>query len=316
MDIERKLKLLSEEYAKKRRELMFAEDDLDFSDSDDDESSSEKEDNEEVERIKAEMDVIRRKIDFLLEEKNERLPGNPIFTPDIPHYYVSGPKKLITMERKGQKVMLFGEYHEYSDNCDEEKLRGERIIDIVQYVDLLFNNSGKKIDFYLEAPIIHLQSEEIQKIFREQMSVEYKYKVKTGREKGVAYLIQLRDKLKWCINPNDRKKCDYKRMRIHSTDLRPFTQMGKIQDMLSKRRGFTAEEWVDFKNKYREDLEVMRDVKTCKDYAEYVLNLSYDIKKPVLQKQITKSGITIPKIKEAIINVCNAKDTLRWMESF
>ena len=36
----------------------------------------------------------------------------------------------------------------------------------------------------------------------------------------------------------------------------------------------------------------------------------------MLQKQITKSGITIPKIKEAIINVCNAKDTLRWMESF
>jgi hypothetical protein len=235
-------------------------------------------------------------------------------------FYISGPSQITTLinPKTNQRIILFGEAHGH-EGCNEEQLRGETIINIVEYFKSLFNTSTHKIDFYLEAPILHLQTEKKRNKFANTTRDE-RYKIKFEKWKKenkysnrtlnpLIWLFKLEDELRWCIDRKFGKNlCPFKNVRVHSTDLRGFTRIAKMCTELTNI--YTQKEWDTYKEEYKKEINDMSGIHNCNDYIKYVKSFfnKDDIDKPMksILKQLSKSSINSDMLDNAMLKVCNS----------
>lgn len=215
--------------------------------------------------------------------------------------FISGPSKLVVLKNKNQVIRLFGEWHGFKDNCsDQVSIRGKNIVTIMQYLDAILDGGG--VDLYIEAPLLHLQSNKAIKAFyehRELMEIH---------NQQPPYLVLARDQLKWCLNPADRKKCRYKNSRIHSTDIRPFHVYADMTRAMQFK--MTRPEWEAFRKKYAKLMNSLASIKNCKDYVGYILSLP----RRSIIKQIEKSGIRGNDLRQAIFVACKKRQAVEYVK--
>jgi len=227
-------------------------------------------------------------------------------TPD--NLFISGPNTFIMLKKGDQTIRLFGEWHGHEDNCNNvERLRGKRIYTIMDYLDKELDSSGK-IDLYIEAPLIHLQDPDTLKKFYDEVETHKKLR---PHEK-VAYISQTRNNLKWCLNPADRHRCQYKNARIHSTDVRPFEIFGEMAKKL--RFELTKSEWDVFKKQYATTIKSLSGINTCKKYIIYIMQFIF--KSRPIRKQLHKSKIRESDFILALYKGCKKRDAIQWITQY
>jgi hypothetical protein len=253
-------------------------------------------------------------------------------TEQLDNYYISGPSEITTLINQitGQRVVLFGEAHGH-EGCDEEKMRGDTILSIVTYLKIIFEDK-RKIDFYLETPILHLQSDE-QRERMENMSIEQRDKEqfdefesirkKYREEKGYdspkipnkqpesIWLHKIEDSVKWCMDSKIRdEKCPFENARIHSTDIRSFNVLAEMLTELSKIT--TQDGWEKYKKRYCKEISDMSKIRNCNDYVDYLKtffgkNKSKKSNLGPIEKQLKQTTINIDQLDNAILSVCKSE---------
>jgi hypothetical protein len=192
----------------------------------------------------------------------------------------------------------------------------------MDYLKFIFNDK-RKVDFYLEAQVLHLQSDEHRKDV-ESMSLRQRHQIKydKARQKsGLSlkqkvlppsiWLHKLEESVKWCLDSKIREeKCPYKNARIHSTDLRNLNILSKMKSELNTIQ--TQQDWDKYKDTYKHEILSMSNINDCNYYIKYIKKFFND---PVskksgmgpIMKQIIKSGISEKDIDTAMLTVCNSK---------
>jgi hypothetical protein len=239
------------------------------------------------------------------EEKEEKEIKEETFVNSI---YLSGPNKMLKMYNKNsnQTIYLFGEYHGYENECEENK--NNMTFNMVEYFSTIFERAKQKIDFYLEAPLVFLLSEKRQKDY---------YEAKTNiinfyGYKKVGTLVNLRDSFKNCFNPGTRHSCIYKNIRFHYTDLRPLYVLENIGREITFIK--TDEEWNKFKNLYSDEIKEMSLVKNCETYFLYLYNKIKNNNS--IRKQLQKSGISSELFTKLTIKSCEKFDNYKYVMKF
>ena len=113
-------------------------------------------------------------------------------------FLIEGPKYMSIYIKSGKTIVLFGEVHFEKGNCGNRK---EKIKDIIDYIPEILKNDTHVIDFYIEAPVVHLQTKERQQLFYNAAKEDKRRRP----EEDVIRLVKLRDEIKWCL---DRKTMD------------------------------------------------------------------------------------------------------------
>lgn len=223
-------------------------------------------------------------------------------------YWISGPHALKTMQKGDIIVHLFGEYHTPDKTCqDEEIKRGIAVKNIDNYISEILKANKKMIDFYIEAPVIHLQPIKLQKRFYEHKTVMSAY------ERDIPFLVKIRDQVKWCLKYETRDKCSYKNVRVHSTDLRPFEDLSNMASRL--RLPFTETTFIQFKEQYKNTIKELSDVKNCEQYTMYILNRLKS--KKIFLKQLKKTIIiNLKHLKIVISDLCKKTNAIYYLMEF
>jgi len=236
-----------------------------------------------------------------------------------PNINISGPNILTTLKSSDQTIQLFGEYHGYTSNCTSlPSLDQTRILDIVEYIQYVLSTPGILIDLYIEVTLFTLESDERKEIFwnqaqRERELQEEKKQSGYGNlgDEKLNWLVQTRDVLKYCLIPDERYNCHFYNTRIHSTDLRPFHNMSRLSDELS--RPITSDKkWRNIKKKYNNTIIQIRNINNCEEYSEYIIkNLHTKVK-----KQMKLSGIGSIVLSKAISKVCDEQNIMKYLNMF
>lgn len=217
--------------------------------------------------------------------------------------FISGPNTFVILKKGSQTIRMFGEWHGHEENCvDQVQLRGKRIVTITNYLENLLNQGN--VDLYLEAPLLHLQSDDDIKAFYDQAEIFEKH----GRQ--APFLVLTRDALKWCLNPKDRNKCPFGKSRVHSTDIRPFTEYAQMNKELQFQ--MKQKEWDMFKNVHSNLINRLKTINNCTDYVEYITSL-LDLN---IVKQLQKSGIGLDSLQKALRSVCEKYHAVEYVHSF
>ena len=117
-------------------------------------------------------------------------------------------------------------------------------------------------------------------------------------------------------------KCKYSKMRIHSTDLRPFKEITK---MIGDIRNYRENEglWSKFKQDNKEIISRLSKITTCDAYADYLISIidsdPFTSKNQrVTKKQMESANITVDNLKHMIIQVCkdDTHDTMGFFNKF
>ena len=224
---------------------------------------------------------------------------------------ISGPNVLTTLKSETQTIQLFGEYHGYTSNCTSlPSLDKNRILSIVEYLEYVLSIPGVLIDLYIEVTLFNLESAERKEIFWNQAQVEKKLQEEKGDGK-LNWLVQTRDVLKSCLMPEERYNCHFYNSRIHSTDLRPFHDMSKLSNELS-RPIESDKDWKSIKEKYKDTIDKIVNIKNCKDYTEYIIKNLHER----ITKQLKLSGIPEIVLSKAIFKVCSEQNIMKYLNMF
>ena len=224
---------------------------------------------------------------------------------------ISGPNVLTTLKSETQTIQLFGEYHGYTSNCTSlPSLDKNRILSIVEYLEYVLSIPGVLIDLYIEVTLFNLESAERKEIFWNQAQVEKKLQEEKGDGK-LNWLVQTRDVLKSCLMPEERYNCHFYNSRIHSTDLRPFHDMSKLSNELS-RPIESDKDWKSIKEKYKDTIDKIVNIKNCKDYTEYIIKNLHER----TTKQLKLSGIPEIVLSKAIFKVCSEQNIMKYLNMF
>lgn len=232
----------------------------------------------------------------------------PKYKSDI-DLFISGPNRLVTMKKDSQTVRLFGEWHGFDRNCsDQVKLRSERIMTITKYLQTMLEKGD--VDLYLEAPLLHLQKQEDIDLFNEQKKIHEQY------NKELPFLLLTRDSLKWCLNPkyrNNTDLCPFKMSRVHSTDIRPFTEYTKMSNKL--RFEMSDDSWDELKKQHAKLIDTLKTIKNCNDYVDFILKMIYQYKNPIL-KELQRSGVDLDRLLNAVKHICEKHNSLLYVRDF
>lgn len=244
-------------------------------------SDSEDEDTDDRELQQTRNSERKRK----LEQKKFQKSFNPI--------YVSGPNKAVKLVNSEKTIYLFGEWHGYEKTCDE----GKNTYSIISFLASIFS-ANIPIDFYLEAPLVHLFPPERQKTYNEQLELAEKF---LGRGKA-GILVELRDAFKNCFHPSFRKReCEFGNVRMHYTDTRPFFSLENMarEIVWIKKEG----DWNTFKEKYKEEIKELGEIQNCVEYTEYIMKKMKSNRE--LSKQLQKSGYKEQEMLNLIFSLCD-----------
>lgn len=182
--------------------------------------------------------------------------------------YVSGPVTLSyqTSDKYGIKIYIFGEYHGNINNCDElypnEKSSN---LNISTYLEKVFENTDKFIDFYLE-----------EQLFRSRSIIDYQ----DSRD----FIDTLAIEFNNCINPDKREDCIFKTMRGHFIDTRNeeggndmLVETNFLEELINTLRLSDSIISHDIIADYFEFFDRMSMFNSYEDIAWYVISLADSI---------------------------------------
>lgn len=272
---------------------------------------------EEYNKIQKKIDKIQNKIKKFTEPKKrspkKRSPPFAIIG-DNKDFYLSGIFQALTLKKDDQYVLLLGEYHGDHD-CDEKQVneitkRGQRVLDITAYIESL-DHLNSNIDLYIEAPLFHLQHPRLQKEFSEFNKMDI-----VSKGKNTVRLDRVRHQLKWCIQ-NNKEKCPLKNIRVHSTDIRPFLVISKMtRDM---KMIYDRKDWDEFKQKHEKLIKILKNIKTCKDYVVFLLQVIYRVHISnvyELKQSLISSKVSNKQLIRSLYAACKYRDSVKWVKEF
>jgi len=183
--------------------------------------------------------------------------------------YISGPFTLSyqTSVEYNMNIYIFGEKHGNKNQCsDINTLDKSSYLNISEYLHLLFLNSSKFIDFYLE-----------DELFRT---------VDSDRNKN--FLWMLGNDFDKCLNPTKRSECIYKTVRTHFVNAR-YIQNGKFLSptnsfeklILHLEKGFPY-----YNTPFTKDLKKIFLYKSFRGIASFVIKTAINI--PIIKKELDK----------------------------
>jgi|688.fasta_scaffold327667_2 hypothetical protein len=197
----------------------------------------------------------------------------------IKYKYLSGPVSLYYLKKNDKQIFLFGDEHSQLEyGCTQKKS-----INLIEFLDLIFLNSDKKIDFLVESRYYY---------------IEPKAKIEGEQDLYITNLIHYYIK-KGCFL-RDKKKCseNYPNTRFHSVDYR-FSNLCKsmkyIWDNMNKLLDLSYD--LDYSDKkfliFRKFEKIMKNMKNMNTYdkLEKLINKSFNCKK--LKEQIDNCDISI-----------------------
>ena len=200
--------------------------------------------------------------------------------------FISGPLSLTyhKSDEYNMNIYIFGEIHNAKQNC--KVLKKSNYMDISEYLQKLFLNSDKFIDFYLEDFMFRTLS--------------------VGRK---AFLNSLRTDFTMCLNPESRSKCVFKTLRTHFVDIRRIhtgsslfvtTQIEKAMLYLLKKTNDDSD--------YLQVIKDLSELNSYKKIASYILDTIDNIS--ILQKELDRSLLD----RELIISAF--RDIKKWRSLF
>lgn len=232
---------------------------------------------------------------------------------------ISGPNVLTTLRSDYQTIQLFGEYHGYTYNCTSlPSLDQNRILSIIDYLQYVLSTPGVLIDLYIEVTLFKLETEERKELFWNQAQMEKNLQEEKKQidhrnlgEDSLNWLVQTREKLKYCLVPDERYNCHFYNTRVHATDLRPFHDMSKLSNEIS--RSIESDEiWKSIKEKYKVTIDKIVNIKNCKDYTEYIITNLHER----ITKQLKLSGIPEIALYKAIFKICSEQNIMKYLNMF
>jgi len=197
----------------------------------------------------------------------------------IKYKYLSGPVSLYYLKKNDKQIFLFGDEHsELEYGCTQKKS-----INLIEFLDLIFLNSDKKIDFLVESRYYY---------------IEPKAKIEEELDLYITNLIHYYIK-KGCFL-RDKKKCseNYPNTRFHSVDYR-FSHLCKsakyIDDNLRELLYLVNDSHSSDKKFliFRKFEKIMKKMKNMDTYEklEKLINKSFNCKK--LKKQVNNCEISV-----------------------
>lgn len=186
--------------------------------------------------------------------------------------YVSGPMSLSyqTSEEYDMKVYIFGEHHGNEKSCDKIGNISNSMY-ISEYLQQLFKNTDKFIDFYIEDQLF----------------------VSKQQNKPQFLLQTLIDDFHYCLNPAKRSQCVFKTVRTHFVDARQIEKDSVIHP--------TNSSWkllMDVvKNNYEplsvgkileniKEIKRIRALETYESVADYVIETALSV--PIVKKEFDR----------------------------
>ena len=184
--------------------------------------------------------------------------------------YVSGPMSITyqTSSKYDKKIYILGEYHGTAKQCSQIRQAKNKYMDITTYLDKLFKNTDKFIDFYLE-----------DELFREMKPL------KTNFIHRIRYFFDD------CLNPKKRHLCEYKTIRTHFVDSRRIGKGSYIKSSNPIESLITAYKNNLSLNEHKDTLKTLSSLKSHENIADYIINVAVNI--PVLLKELKKSELSL-----------------------
>lgn len=196
--------------------------------------------------------------------------------------YVSGPNTLSyqTSDKYNMKMYIFGETHGKKNNCNDLEQSKSFNMDISEYLQQVFSNSDKFIDFYLE-----------DELFRD-----------ITLDRNENFIHMLRHDLHDCLNPLKRSECIFKTIRAHFVDARYIYKKSflysthrfgdfvtDVEDQESEIQGgmfISMDEPKKLDVVYKDIIEELMSLKNYKCLSEYVINMAFNV--PVIKKELDR----------------------------
>jgi len=180
---------------------------------------------------------------------------------------ISGPFSLEYQKSKeyDMKIYIFGESHGYENQCSEF-YKQVYYLSISEYLNKVFLNSDKFIDFYLEESLFI-----------------------TSSKSDYRTLGKLREDFHKCLNPKTRSDCIYKTIRTHFVDTR-MEQKGLELVSTNPFTHFHLYLENDIKIKDMSHIKLIsQKLLLCNNHAD-IANLFLDIAKniPIIKKELKR----------------------------
>ena len=192
--------------------------------------------------------------------------------------YISGPISLTYQKSKkyDMKVYIFGEEHGIDNNCSQ--LKKINYMDISKYLQKLFLNSDKFIDFYLEETMFNT------------------YKPGTKQKD---FMSMLRHDFYNCLNPAKRSKCIFKTVRSHFIDSR-ITESGKTQIPTTDIEKVVMYLLGETSNKPINTLYLLNEIASLDSFEEiatYIIDIASNT--PIIKKELDRCTLD----KELVLSI-------------
>lgn len=186
--------------------------------------------------------------------------------------YISGPMSLTyqTSEKYNMKVYIFGEWHGRENTCDTLDYAKSSNIHISKYLQELFLNSDKFIDFYLEDQMFS------HGLFLSDFPLDI-----------------IRHDFNNCLHPSKRKSCIFKTVRSHFVDSRDIFQKSKyiatpVSEFLSMANGIR-----EYPHEFRlSDFSITNELSKLESYKEitnFVIKDALGVK--IIKKELERSDL-------------------------
>ena len=187
----------------------------------------------------------------------------------IPHF-ISGPMSISyhTSVKYDMKIYIFGEYHGFKYNCNDIDRHKSNSMDITKYLDSIFTNSDKFIDFYLE---------------------DIKYSEHEYNYENIIFMSKLRKNFHNCINALKRSNCIYKTMRAHYVDIRYEEKEGIIFGKIAIKQMLLQLNIENHIRDFKSTIKQLSKLHTYNDIINYVIETAISI--PILNKELNRSNL-------------------------
>lgn len=122
---------------------------------------------------------------------------------------IIGPNSLAVMKLNGKIILMFGDYHYKTDECNTHKPGDKSIVEIL---DLFERYSPKVVDLFIEAY-------ELVQGYQDEYKDKYS-NIRLGEVKLPDTMLSEIIKQYWPCFGNDKTLCRYEKLRIHNMDFR------------------------------------------------------------------------------------------------